>query len=204
MARQPREIVDGTYLCNKCFEVKPVSDFYPDKVTRTRLRGSCKVCDIKKVNAQHTHNLSRALRNLWVRHKSNGVHGSKRRQEFTAEGCITPELLMEMWKSQEARCAVTGCQLTHIQGKGFRVWTNVTLDRINNDRGYVRDNIRLVCRAANYMKAGMSDTEMVEWAQAIIKGPIAAGLPQCSKLSEPPEGDPRSEGERNLECLTIQ
>lgn len=63
--------------------------------------------------------------------------------------------------------------MTHIQGKGYRIWTNVTLDRIDNDRGYTRNNIRLVCRAVNYMKAGMTDREMFQWAALILNGPAA-------------------------------
>lgn len=159
-----------------CQSFKSREEFYPSKSARWGINARCKKCDIAAVNRKHTNNLPRALRNLWIRHKSNGIHGSKRRCEFTQEGCVTPDLLMEMWKTQDGKCAVTGVQLTHVQGQGFRIWTNVTLDRINPDLGYTKDNIRLVCRAVNYMKAAMTDQDMVKWAKAILNGPVAQGL----------------------------
>jgi len=168
-----REIVDGKHWCYKCDTWKEVSEFYPDKKACVGLRGRCKICDTKLVNELHTNNLDRAIRNLYIRHLSNGRSGSKRRKVFTEEGCVTPELLKEIWNAQDGKCAVTGIQMTHIQGSGFRVWTNVTVDRINPDEGYKLNNIRLVCRAVNYMKAAMTDQEMMQWAALILNGPLA-------------------------------
>lgn len=169
-----RQIVDGKHWCYKCKTWKHLADFYEDKKAVVGLRGRCKQCDIEMVNGSHTNNLDRALRNLLIRHESNGRNGSGRRREFTtSEGCVTLDVLKELWANQEGKCAVSGVLLTHIQGQGFRVWTNVTIDRIDNDRGYSKDNIRLVCRAVNYMKAAMSDDEMLRWASLILNGPLA-------------------------------
>lgn len=167
-----REIIDGKHQCFACKEWKPVSEFYTDKISYTGLRGRCKKCDLEKVNNHHTDSLDRALKNILVRHRSNGRNGSKRRQVFTVDGDLTLFLLHKMWREQDGKCAVTGVKLTHIQGQGFRIWTNVTVDRINPDIGYQEDNIRLVCRAVNYMKAAMTDVEMVEWAGRILNGPM--------------------------------
>ena len=169
-----REIVNGEHWCYRCDAWKPVGDFYPDKKASVGLRGRCKECDKYIVNSMHSNNLDRAMGNLLIRHKSNGRHGSNRRHGFTESGCLTHEVLKEMWDRQDGKCAVTGVQLTHIQGKGYRIWTNVTVDRIDPDNGYVRDNIRLVCRAVNYMKAAMTDDDMIKWAQLILSGPVAS------------------------------
>ena len=61
---------------------------------------------------------------------------------------------------------MTGFQMTHIKGQGF-VPTNISIDRIDNDRGYDIDNIRLVCYRANVIRSNMSDTELWAWCQAI-------------------------------------
>lgn len=167
-----REIVNGQHWCYRCQTWKPVADFYPDKIAKVGLRGRCKQCDKHDVNSLHTNSLDRALKNLLIRHKSNGRNGSKRRQAFTYEGEITLETLHGMWYEQDGKCAVTGVPMTHIQGEGFRVWTNVTIDRINPDIGYVIENTRLVCRAVNYMKAAMTDEQMFQWCRAILNGPL--------------------------------
>ena len=168
-----REIVDGKHYCYKCEQWKPLTDFYTDKRTSVGLRGRCKKCDIEVINAHHTNNLDRALRNLVIKNKTNGRHGSKRRQEFSENSCVTPEVLHELWASQHGKCAVTGVPLTHIQGQGRNIWTNVTVDRIDCERGYELDNIRLVCRAVNYMKAAMTDEEMLKWCSLILSGPLS-------------------------------
>jgi hypothetical protein len=54
----------------------------------------------------------------------------------------------------------------------------VTIDRIDNDRGYARDNIRLVCRAVNYMKAAMTDDEMRHWCTLILNPVNSGGVPE--------------------------
>ncbi len=172
--RTKKQIIDGKRHCYRCDQWKPVAEFYRDPRAATGLRARCKKCDINEINQRHTNRLDRALRDLLIRHKINGRTGSKRRQVFTEnEGCVTLDILNELWHLQDGKCAVTGVQLTHIQGQGFRIWTNVTLDRIDNDRGYARDNIRLVCRAVNYMKAAMSDEDLLKWAAMILNGPLA-------------------------------
>ncbi len=165
-------IVQGLKYCHRCSHWKKLDDYYPEKLGKGGLRAYCKKCDLKRVNGSVTNNLSRALRNLWIGHKTVNRRLTKRRQEMRQVSCITHEFLELLWEKQGGRCAVTQVPMTHIQGEGYGVMTNVTIDRIDNSIGYVPDNVRLVCRAVNYMKASMSDAEMVQWAAMILRGPI--------------------------------
>jgi hypothetical protein len=81
-------------------------------------------------------------------------------------------MLRQLWDRQDGKCAVTGIPMTHIQGAGVRIYTNVSIDRIDSDFGYVPDNVRLVCKAVNFMKHSMTDRELVQWAALILNGPI--------------------------------
>lgn len=63
--------------------------------------------------------------------------------------------------------------MTMQQGAGRKIFTNVSIDRIDNDFGYTPDNVRLVCKAVNYMKHSMTDQEMMQWAALILNGPLA-------------------------------
>lgn len=171
-----RRIVDGKHFCCRCKEWKTVDNFYKNKISYTGLEGRCKKCNIDRQNQYHTDNLDVALRCLAQGNKTNGKCGSKRRQDFTTGSCVTREFLKALWIRQDGKCAVTGCQMTHIQGSGHAVWTNVTVDRIDPSVGYVSENVRLVCRAVNYAKNAMTDQDMVKWAKAIINGPVAQGL----------------------------
>lgn len=98
------------------------------------------------------------------------------------DSCINYEFLCEMWDRQDGRCAVTGVPMTHIKGIGY-VATNVSVDRIHNDRGYERDNVRLVCRVVNFMKNTMSDREMMQWSALVLNGHLASEMNEVTAIA---------------------
>ena len=50
-----------------------------------------------------------------------------------------------------------------------RTFTNISIDQINPNAGYVEDNIQLVCMAINQMKSDMSLEELYMFSEALIK-----------------------------------
>lgn len=165
------EVIDGTKQCIVCDEIKSVNDFYVDAKARCGYRGRCKKCEIAYLNKMKSGSIDYFLKGLVQTNKTNGKHGSQRRREYSENSCITAEFLTEMWAKQDGKCAVTGVPMTHIQGQGRKIWTNVTVDRVDCEIGYVADNCRLVCRAVNYMKNAMTDKEMLQWCALILNGP---------------------------------
>lgn len=81
---------------------------------------------------------------------------------------ISREQLIQKWNEQEGRCALSGFPMTHIMGQDY-VLTNASVDRIKNDGPYSNENTRLVCRIANQMKFRLSDSELLEWCEAIVR-----------------------------------
>ena len=79
---------------------------------------------------------------------------------------ITHKFLLQLIAEQSGLCALTGVEMTASMGMGF-VDTNVSIDRINPDLPYTRDNMRLVCRRANHMKHVMTDDEFLEWCHLV-------------------------------------
>ena len=73
-----------------------------------------------------------------------------------------------MYAKQRGRCALTGFELTAIRGKG-RVQTNVSLDRLDNDIGYKKNNVQLTCLKANEMKGDGDDKDLLRFSRAIVK-----------------------------------
>ena len=84
---------------------------------------------------------------------------------------------MQMWDRQEGRCAITGIPMTHRWGDN-PPYTNVSVDRIDSNIGYVRENVQLVCKAVNLMKHAMDQAELEFWCMAIIEGTKPA-MPVC-------------------------
>lgn len=75
---------------------------------------------------------------------------------------LTAEELIELWDEQKGKCAVSGVALTHhLDGSGTKEF-NASIDRLNNDKGYSRDNVRLVAYRINIMRHTLS-TDMFWW-----------------------------------------
>ena len=62
---------------------------------------------------------------------------------------------MDIWESQEGRCAITDLPMTH----RYNDPKAVSIDRINSSKGHVRDNIQLVCQWVNRAKNNMANEE---------------------------------------------
>lgn len=65
-------------------------------------------------------------------------------------------------------CPILGIELTKTRGMG-RVKSNVSLDRLNNDFGYVKGNVWVISDLANRMKSNATKEELVLFAQGILK-----------------------------------
>ena len=76
--------------------------------------------------------------------------------------------VVEKWIGCSGRCEVSNVEMTyHRDGTGKKSYTNVSIDRIDNNIGYNKKNIRLVCWAVNIMKHNMSDEELMLWVSRI-------------------------------------
>ncbi len=82
------------------------------------------------------------------------------------ENPVTVNQLMEMWRKQEGKCAVTGLLMTW--AKGTYLPASISIDRIDSSVGYRLDNVRLICYAINTFKGVWSDEHMIEMARAIV------------------------------------
>ena len=77
------------------------------------------------------------------------------------------EDLWEQFQSQNGLCALTGLPIEfpkHTTDRG-----EASLDRIDNDRGYFRDNIQWVHKHVNRMKMDHSDARFVELCRLVVK-----------------------------------
>lgn len=60
-------------------------------------------------------------------------------------------------------CPILGVKLERAFGKDLNIFTNITspsLDRIDNTKGYTKDNVCVISMRANYMKRDMSFEEI--------------------------------------------
>lgn len=65
-------------------------------------------------------------------------------------------------------CPYLGVRLTNIKGGG-RSGTNISLDRIDNTKGYIKGNVQVISSKANYMKRDASIQELLDFARGILE-----------------------------------
>jgi hypothetical protein len=81
-------------------------------------------------------------------------------------------LTLDEWVNiVQQKCSICGSEPVMKQGKlhkktGQQVPIN-GVDRIDNDKGYVIDNVRCSCSNCNYMKHNMNDIEFMEHIKKI-------------------------------------
>lgn len=84
---------------------------------------------------------------------------------------ISLQYLVDIWNRQNGLCAISKVPMTHLHGQG-NLDTNVSIDRINPNVGYVEGNIQLVCRVVNHMKWSNSTTRLTWWCKQILENEV--------------------------------
>ncbi len=81
---------------------------------------------------------------------------------------ITPADMANLWKMQNGICPITGWNMVlRKSGLGLTPKT-VTVDRIDQRLGYIIDNVRLICFAANNARYVWDDKQLIDLCQAIV------------------------------------
>lgn len=94
---------------------------------------------------------------------------AKRDLDFT----IDIDYVMELYKKQNGKCALTGWDLEFTRGGTWDNGTNpraATMDRIWNSSGYVPGNVQLTCWMPNKVKGSLSNRIFIEMCKDIAKG----------------------------------
>lgn len=157
--------------CKLCKKRKLIKNFGARYHTGKYQRGRpvCAECDAKiqvdSVYKSPRNYLSSRFRDMRQRVKKNGG-------ELPEE--IDVDFLMGIYQEQKGMCAVSGLPMTWIHeglysNHGSRRGTNISIDRIDSEQGYVPDNIRLVCDRVNKMKSNMTDGDLYFWCAVLTK-----------------------------------
>jgi hypothetical protein len=155
-------------FCYKCSIYQPLENFDINHSNwyREFKDRRCKKCKSeqtlkRKQNNRGKKDLNRLLLERW--------HGLKDRAK--KNGLIvdfTWEFLLDIWNNQNGVCAISKIPMTFEMNNG-RINTNVSVDRINSSKGYLQDNIQLVCMAVNQMKNDLEINELIYFCKQIIK-----------------------------------
>jgi len=156
----------GIHRCCICRITKDVSEFHADKSSKTGMQSCCIDCGREKL-----HKWASTLKGyITMRFKDLKNNAKKRFKNIPVN--ITKQDIHELYKKQKGLCAISGVQMTHTAytkkwGSFDIIETNLSVDRIDSNKGYTKNNIQLVCAMVNRMKSYMPDNRFIQWCRSI-------------------------------------
>lgn len=145
--------------CTNCGKLKPLSEYRLNPMTG---RYSYRCASCPPAPRHHKYDTVE----VYLKHRYWDAKRKVNGGGFATD-CFTLEYILGLLEQQDGCCAVTGKAFTF---GGNNVGTNVSIDRIDPNKPYSSENVRLVCAAVNLMKHRMNDNELVDWCLDIIKG----------------------------------
>ena len=142
--------------CSKCRGEFPLSGFFKNRSHTDGHDNSCRTC---KAAANRAYNDSTPRRQLSISLRRALV---RRPTEKPASA----QDLMDLWDAQAGCCALSGIPMIFRQGKVFA--NSLSIDRIDQGKGYERGNLRLICHAINCFRGSMDDDAMLDMAKALL------------------------------------
>ena len=111
----------------------------------------CNSCNSKRVKTNDP------VRKMWYRAKSRA---NQKNIEFniSIEEVVIPEI-----------CPILGIKLQCYSGSPGGRHESPSLDRIDNNKGYIKGNIRVISHLANQMKSSSNEENMIQFAKWISK-----------------------------------
>lgn len=101
------------------------------------------------------------------------IRGADKRE---LEYDVTPEYLWSLFNDQDQKCALSGVEITldanfstnsHNNTKKYT--QTASLDRINNNKGYIEGNVQWVHKQVNFMKADLDQDQFLDLCDLISK-----------------------------------
>lgn len=154
--------------CPRCGKSELVKNFHG---------GYCKICyavwqkeNYKAFKDKYGISLSVYRRGRSVEDFIDHLHQKAKKRAKQASLCfsITRDYLIKLFDDQDGKCAITNIPMTFKVGNG-RVNTNISIDRIDSNKGYTDDNIWLVCTVVNLMKLNFTMQNFIDYCEAAVR-----------------------------------
>jgi len=114
---------------------------------------------------------------LKIRYQDSVGNAKKKKGEEAKIHTLTIPDVVKQYEKQDGKCAELGIAMTSVSKKnGRRIssnrWSSLSIDRLDCNKGYAPDNIRLTCWAVNCMRGTLSEDEardqMFEFKEMLI------------------------------------
>lgn len=158
------ENYDKVQLCYKCKRGKSLFFFPIDVRYESNHRTICKSCnkmehDLRRLN----HTQDQHIQEIITTSKASSREREKKGREECGENTLTKEDIYDLLEEQGGRCYYSGRELVFEYNNSNKI----SIDRIESEKGYTKDNVRLVCWVVNQAKSDSSHEEFLEMCRDI-------------------------------------
>lgn len=177
---------DGVSMrkCGVCHEWKQYSEYH--KAAVGKLHIYCKICALRKAKEYSCRNKNEISKRcaqrrnvMSTKFKYLATCAKERGKKYGGYD-IDADFLNHLWRIQNGKCFYSGIPMTNLNGYGRgtvkEIRSNVSLDRIDSERGYFKDNVVLCCDIVNRMKLNMSPLDFYNIIEIIHNYKKANGV----------------------------
>lgn len=156
--------------CYKCKEWKSFENFSINKHVYGGYSKLCKDCfskepSVKKGYKQKASKLKLDLE-TYLKYRIGNIRGSIKTKKRDTEVTISGTDLIDIYNNQKGKCYYSGIDIIH--SPGTHAYNSISVDRLDPNKGYTKDNIVLCAFALNSFKGGLTEEEFKIFLKAII------------------------------------
>lgn len=142
------KICIATRICNQCNVLRNIDQF----------KGNYKKCNIcRNINKMEYRNtLNGAIKSLYGHSISHSKERGKKGRIGASEHLITEQDIYNQYLKQNGKCIYSNIVMSY---KALSDWM-MSLERIDDDRGYIKENITLSCHEFNCGRSGWNKNKI--------------------------------------------
>ena len=138
-------------------------------VLRNLVRGSsagCWTCGRDQIPKGNKHGNWKGIGLIPKTVFNNIIYHAKRRSISCSQ--LTIEYVEKIYNEQQGKCALTGRPIPFGFGLNGKVPHMASLDRIDNEKGYVEENIQWLHKDVNWAKRTLSQKEFIKLCNDVV------------------------------------
>src|SRR4030065_2045016 len=161
--------------CNKCKQIKSISEFYVDRSKKDEFSNICKQCKDIYACSYYINNKDKCLKNI-RKQRSKRSHRtwsrstiySHKEQEYDIQLTLDE---LENLAIRTIECPYCDIELDWSLGNknGRSKYNSPSLDRINNGKILTIDNVQILCIVCNMTKGTRTEEEFASYCLMVSK-----------------------------------
>lgn len=155
--------------CWSCKETKSIKLFPYRKQYKDNKEKRCKKCNNQnKIERKENHTIKQVIQEMITSARNSAFKREKNGRKSCGIITITVKDILDLKEKQNNKCIYSGRELIWKRNDNNKA----SIDRINSNKGYTKDNIQLVNKLANQAKSNLTHKEFLKLVKDIYKTSI--------------------------------